>query len=163
MMPRTGNAGVRLRSVTLQDSQAWYEIRNDQMVRNWSRSTKVIRINEHAKWWRESLQNDKRRLFMVEIAGQPGKAGQVGIARLDHRGAWTEISLAVIPAAHGRGIGTEIVCQLIEKAAQLRWPEIGAVVNGKNARSLRIFAKLGFVMKRKCWIELRYQVKRKAV
>ena len=154
----SGLAAVRLREATLRDSRSWWDIRNDPKVRSWSRTAHCISPTEHGRWWRQAILNPKRKLYMVDVAGRNGEAAVVGIARLDHRGGWTELSLAVMPSAQGRGVGSAIVRLLLERVEALRWPEAGAVVNGKNARSLRIFTKMGFVMKRRGWIELRYPV-----
>ena len=137
--------------------EAWYAIRNHPKVRQWSRKTRAISEAEHRRWFAVSLRNPLRRLYLVraQVPLRPGWT-VIGIARLDHRKTWTELSLAVDPLYWGRGYGKMIVRLLTKAAIELTWPAPGAVVNGKNAASLKICMAAGYVTEAKKWVQLTY-------
>lgn len=134
----------------------WLEVRNDPDAVRWSRVTKPIEPNSHASWYAQALKMPlKRRLFLVTFKPTGGREMTIGIARLDHRGTWTELSLVLEPFARGKGLGVRVIQILCGRAESIGWPVVGAVVNGRNRRSLRTFIKAGFGVRAKRWIELR--------
>lgn len=146
---------VTLRPATPGDARFWYELRNAPDVRKVSRSVKPIGPDEHRRWFHDSLAHPKRKLFIIEVSGNGGAVTRpVGFARLDHRGTWSEVSLALVEAARGHGIGKQAVNALREQAQRLKWPPCGAVVQGRNARSLRLFVGAGFVTASARWLQL---------
>lgn len=138
----------------------WYEIRNAETTRKGCRSVKKITVDEHYIWWHESKLSKTRKLFFVRRHHGIFQPQVVGIARLDHRKAWTEISIAIGPEWRGQGFGTVVVQQLVKRIELNKWPVAGAVVNGKNAPSLLVFLKAGFLVKKKGFVQLTRTVAR---
>ncbi len=82
-------------------------------------------------------------------------AQKIGIGRIDHRGSWTELSVVLDPFYRGVGLGTRAIQALCATVDDLGWPIPGAVINGKNRRSLKTFLKAGFALQARRWVELR--------
>ena len=133
----------------------WYDVRNDESVRTVSRVKRKIKADEHRKWWQESAKLSTRKLYFLrwrQVQSQPPQI--VGIARLDHRGTWTEVSIAVSQDWRGHGIATEALKMLAQEAARLRWPTLGAVINAQNSASLALFIKAGYTLKKKGFVQV---------
>lgn len=134
----------------------WLHVRNDHEAVKWSRIPKPIDPQTHRDWFAESLRMPtKRRLFLLSYR-PPGETERpAGIVRADHRGTWTELSIVIDPAVRGRGLGTRAIQIVAARMETLGWPVCGAVVNGHNRRSLRMFLKAGFAVRARRWLELR--------
>lgn len=132
----------------------WYEIRNAETTRQGCRSVKKISVNEHYVWWHESKVSKTRKLFFVRRHHETYQPQVIGIARLDNRKEWSELSIALSPEWRGQGLGTIAVTRLVSKVLSLKWPAPGAVISGRNGPSLTVFLKAGFILKRKGFIQL---------
>ncbi|HEX4115911.1 MAG TPA: GNAT family N-acetyltransferase [Solirubrobacteraceae bacterium] len=146
---------VRLRAADAQDAELILAWRNDPETRRWSRDSREIEPEEHARWLRRVLADSSTRLWMAECEGQPiasvrigpearglasktespaseteGSAGPDGQAieraSLDPRTEGTgEVHIMVAPQARGRGLGAAV---LVEAAARaLAEPGIGGL------------------------------------
>lgn len=74
---------------------------------------------------------------------------RVGMGRLDRCPGGAEVSLALIPAVRGRGLACLLIRALLRRLRGLRWgSRARATVNARNARSLRAFTRVGFVVRR---------------
>ena len=146
----------------------WYTIRSEKSVREACRSVKKITPEQHRIWWDESAKSKDRLLYFIRVRRDPAlptvtppghvppiMVQTVGILRVDHRGSWTEVWLAVKPDHRQYGFATETLLVLSQIAAQLKWPPLGAVVHGrKNIASWRLFTRAGFVMQHSGFLQL---------
>lgn len=132
----------------------WYEIRNEASVRSVSRSRKKIKADEHKVWWQESSKLKTRRLYFIRRHDGIHQPQVVGIARLDHRQIWTEVSIAVSPEWRGQGIAREALRALVLEAEAKRLPQLGAVIHAQNRASLALFIGCGFMLKKKGFVQV---------
>jgi RimJ/RimL family protein N-acetyltransferase len=132
---------LRLRAASEADAERLLEWRNDPEARAASRSTSPVSAEEHAAWFAGVLADPGRLLFVAEAAGEP-----VGQVRFDGlaEGRY-EISVALAPAARGRGLAAPLISLGV---ARLRQEEPGVAVEAHvregNARSLAAFRRAGF-------------------
>jgi L-amino acid N-acyltransferase YncA len=132
----------------------WYEIRNEDSVRAASRSRKKIKVEEHKLWWQESAKLKTRKLYFLRRHDGVHQPIVVGFARLDHRGTWTEVSIAVSQDWRGQGIAKTALRSLGIEVAQLRWPVLGAVINAQNHASIALFLGSGYLLKKKGFVQV---------
>lgn len=140
----------------------WYEIRNEPSVRAASRSRKKIKAEEHKAWWQESAQLRTRKLYFIRRHDGVHQPQVVGFARLDDRGTWTEVSIAVVAEWRGQKIGSTALRSLALEAANLGLPPLGAVINAQNQASLALFFRAGYILKRKGFVQVVVPTKKPA-
>lgn len=103
-------------------------------------SGRTVTLDEHERWFAETLQATARLLLVIEADSRP-----VGMLRWDSAGDEVEISVYLLPGETGHGIGTTAFRQgLLELAAWRPTRRVVARVLADNARSLRYFEHLGF-------------------
>ena len=156
---------IYLKPAQLCDEAYWLSIRNNHDAVKWSRTPKPIHVQAHHVWFCESLSPTmahKRRLWLVMFCHPQFAEHPIGIGRMDHRGTWAELSIVLDPLYRGHGLGTRAIQALCYTVDMLHWPTPGAVVNGKNRRSLKTFLKAGFSLQSRRWVELRRYKKRGA-
>lgn len=138
----------------------WYEIRNEPSVRAVSRSRKKIKADEHKAWWQASAALATRKLYFIRRHDGVHEPQVVGFARLDDRGGWTEVSIALVPEWRGQKIGSTAIRSLLVEAANIGFPPVGAVINAQNQASLALFFRAGFVLKRKGFVQVMVPTKK---
>lgn len=106
---------------------------------------------------REGLEEKLRRdvattatgetwVFVIVPEGGDAPAGTVSVWEKDLEGEWiTEIGWMVLPPFQGRGLATEAVRAVLEKArSESRWDAVHAFPPVSNAPSNAICRKMGF-------------------
>jgi RimJ/RimL family protein N-acetyltransferase len=164
MMPTPALPAISLLPVNFtnpQHAERWHEIRNDDSVRVVSRTRKRIKIEEHRAWWAESAVSRTRRLYFI-VTRVNNDVHPIGIARLDDRRSWTEVSLAVEVSWRRHGVGTAALRLLKAEAEKYHLPPLGAVIQAANAASLRLFITNGYVLKKKGFVQVAYPTRRKS-
>lgn len=126
-----------LREAQNRDMDILLEWRNDPRTRYASHNTDPIIPADHAKWFRESLRNPDRQIYIAEEGGHP-----VGTVRVDYCGGVCELSWTVSPLASGRGIGKWMVKSV---ADQIKG-EIKARVKAGNYASRKIAESAGMTI-----------------
>jgi len=90
------------------------------------------------------LFNQGGRFFIAEEKGAP-----VGFVRLAPGAGETQIVLMVERSRWGRRLGGAILWEALKLAFfEMRAPKVVAVIHRDNHRSLRLFARLGFILER---------------
>jgi RimJ/RimL family protein N-acetyltransferase len=81
-------------------------------------------------------------LLMVLTVG----ATIVGFARLlpGEQDAVGDVGIAILPAFRGRGWGTQLLGQLVERSSKMRYKTLTGTILADNLRSIALFRKLGF-------------------
>lgn len=127
------------------DCKLYFEARNDEISRQYSRNTKPLFYDDHKKWYFKAIGDTDRFLFVIECDGNP-----VGYCRVE--GSEHEISIALLPQYRGRGIGYEVV-KMVSDCFKSNRITLHAVINSGNKASLRLFSKAGyvFVCEKKGW------------
>ncbi|HEX4110738.1 MAG TPA: GNAT family N-acetyltransferase [Solirubrobacteraceae bacterium] len=87
------------------------------------------------------------------IALDPDDGGIVAVARFASEAsrAEAEVAIAVGDAWQGRGVGSALIEQLLERAEQEGVPQLTASVLADNTRSLRMLAHAGFEVSEQHW------------
>lgn len=143
-----------LRDATLADAQFLFDLRTDHDVVAASAAHPPVDFAQHLLWLECAIQDPDRRLFIIEAEDYapdehgdevftPLKIGQCRLDLIDY-GRSAEVSIALIRAARGHGIGTAALKILALAAASLgiRWLE--AVIKETNHASRKAFLKAGY-------------------
>lgn len=119
-------------------------LRNDPEARRWFFNPEAVSPDDHARWFRETLTCQSRRLYLVveESTGVP-----VGYVRFNlTQSGPAEVSLAIARDRRGRGYGTKALreaCRLVRDSGV--GARIVARILEDNVASLKTFRKAGFV------------------
>jgi UDP-2,4-diacetamido-2,4,6-trideoxy-beta-L-altropyranose hydrolase len=135
-------AQIRLRLAVPDDERPLLKIQQDPQTRRYFRNSVIPTAEEHHDWMRRTLADPKQFLLIVEADGLP--IGSVRLNRLtDQVGtARHEVSIAIDPAWHGRGIGSatlHLVRRLMPGAV------LDATILLKNQISRALFKGAGYV------------------
>ncbi len=134
-----------LRRVSEADAAAIREWLNDPDTLRWARNPQPVSGDEHRRWLRAALHDD-RRVYRLVLENRTPVAS-VRYDRLDGiRVAGVEVSILVAPEARGRGVG-RVSLELGEKELRGAWPDvvsIDAVVHRENIASRRLFECCGY-------------------
>ena len=109
-------ASVRLISACESHSHAIWEWRNDELTRQMSRSPEVVSWNNHERWFKNSLANRNRFIYVGIIECDPPPP--VGMIRFDlseESDGVYEVSINVAPNHRGFGIGGKLLDLGIDK------------------------------------------------
>ena len=139
-----------------QDLKDLYLWRNDESTRKASFSTEEITIEEHTKWFKESLANVKRNIFII-CDKECKKLGQI---RFDKINDSAEIYISIKPEYRNQGIGS-IALYKSSNIYFNNFPvkKIIAKVKKWNKASLKAFEKAGYTVNKEHidYIELWYE------
>jgi acetyltransferase len=106
----------------------------------------------HERLMRMCFIDYEREMALVVVHQDPstGDESIIGVGRLTKvQGVnEAEVALVVADAFHRRGIGTEVLRQLVEVARDERLDRTGADILGENYTMLRVCEKLGFKLTR---------------
>lgn len=135
------NRGIYIRFAEYDDSVDIFNWRNDEETRNSSFNSDLIDINDHDRWFKESLANPQRNIFII-IDTQCNKLGQI---RFDRKKEIAEVSITINPKNRRQGIGSIG----LSKAVNYYFDNFSvtlliAKVKVNNNPSLKVFEKAGF-------------------
>ncbi len=129
---------LRLRPATAADVLSVWRWRNDPESRAASRRSEEVPYSTHEAWFARVLADSDHTLLIATT----GEGETIGMVRLDPlRGGETEISINVAPEWRGRGAGTELIRQLVQREPGRR---LVAEVRPENLRSVRLFERCAF-------------------
>ena len=130
------------------DSQIIWEWRNDKLTRSVSRNTDFISWNTHDAWFRQSLENPERFLY-VGIHLEADSQTPIGVVRFDMVDSvnhYYEVSINIAPLARGKGFGSLLLAfgtkALLRDVAICR--RIYAEVKTENISSNSFFLSAGY-------------------
>lgn len=132
---------TQLRPATQADCATLFQWRNLSELIALSGSGRSVTWEEHCAWFSRLLDPERHLSFIVEHQGQA-----TGNVRLDRIGTRARISIYLLTAHTGRGIGVPAIragCAFARRA----WPDIDAIealVQPANTRSLAAFERAGF-------------------
>jgi L-amino acid N-acyltransferase YncA len=130
---------VRLRLADVHDEAWLLALQRAPQTRQHFRSSRVPSTEEHAQWMARTLADQSAMLLVIEVNCE--RAGYIRLDRLSRPGVVCEISIAVCPNLHGRGIGS--VALLLARRLQ---PSaiFDAKIQPENTASQALFARAGF-------------------
>lgn len=134
----TRSPEVVLRMATLGDEERIYVWQGSPGIRRFARNPDVPTLEEHKRWFRGTLDDINRRLYIVECNGLAA-----GVVRLDRlkRDRVYEVSILVSHSFQKRGIARQAIQRLQGSDVH----ELHAHVKPGNQSSMKLFAGAGFV------------------
>lgn len=155
-----GEKIIYFRAVTEEDSKDLFRWRNDPLTRQSSFNTNEVSWKEHVRWFRDSLANPLRNIFVI-LNDVHEKIGQ---ARFDRTGDSAEIDINLAPEHRGKGyerVSIERGCARYFNNFPVT--RIIAKIKKPNAASLRAFQNAGFSKYKECrgHVQLRLRKKMK--
>jgi RimJ/RimL family protein N-acetyltransferase len=132
--------GLTLRAARVEDASLIRAWRNDPDAVRFSTSARTVSDAEHARWFSATLVDPRSRLWVAEEDGVP-----VGQVRVDVDGDAGVFSIAVAPAARGRGVGQEMLRSALgEIEREHLVTTITAESHPDNQASMHAFERVGF-------------------
>jgi len=135
-----------IRKSTMKDVGLTFNWQVHPSVRRYSRVTSPPSFVDHEAWFKESLLDHNRDMWIFENEGLP-----LGQLRVD-KGEKNEISILISPEYMGHGFGCialDLVCQ------HYRSIDLWAYVKGENEHSIKLFTKCKFIHQYENWYVLR--------
>lgn len=139
---------VRLRPVTADDVPALMPMFQDEEVQRLAGSNSDRLFDERAlrAWYGTRADHDDRLDLAVEERATGATVGEVVLNHRDVANQSCNFRTALVPEAHGRGLGTEAVRLVVGYGfEQLRMHRIALEVYTFNPRARRVYEKVGFV------------------
>ncbi len=131
---------VTLRPATRADAELLLEWANDPATRAASLTPRSITPPEHDVWLDRTLANPLQRLWIGIVGGRP-----IGQVRIEAEAATGVVSIAVAPAARGRGMsGPLLGAALAAARTEMDLAGFRALVRAGNVASRRLFERAGF-------------------
>ncbi len=133
-------ASLRLRLAETSDESWLLDLQCAPGTRRFTRNPALPTAREHAAWLARTLADPERMLCIVERDGEA--AAMVRIDRLAPPIPHFEVSIAVHPSMHRRGVGGAALALLRRLAPGAT---LDATVNPKNAASQALFSAAGYL------------------
>lgn len=134
---------VSLRKATENDCTMVWEWFNDPVTRKMSRNTQQVSLEDHQKWFLQSLVNPDRSLWIALLDQQA-----IGVVRFDDLNEnLSEISINISPDFRAKGLGSTIIYTATQEYVEnLQKPKalILAMVRQGNMASSKSFLKAGY-------------------
>ena len=130
-----------LREASPSDAELLFEWANDVEVRKKSFSTGEITYEEHMRWFRNILENDRYRQYIYVYSEV-----EIGQIRIETDGSNAEIGYSICAGRRGKGHG-KCMIQLLKEKLKTDFPEVKnliAKVKSGNMASQRVFEESGF-------------------
>ncbi|MEF9951696.1 MAG: GNAT family N-acetyltransferase [Clostridium sp.] len=128
-----------LRDATKEDEDLLYKWRNEKACVENSISKKRVTINEHSKWFDNTLKDNNKYIFLLENNGEP-----VGMIRGEKSKNVITLSYSIEEKSRGKGLGKSIIMLFEEKVAIYGVENILGYVLKENAASCKIFESLKY-------------------
>ncbi len=131
---------VSLRPARRTDRDLLWRWRNDPDTRRASLDQREIPLEEHARWFEDTLSRADRRLYLATVDG-----ADVATARLDVSEREAVVSITVAPEHRGQHLAAPVLAALAQQAADgLGIARLVAQVRPENVASRRAFERAGF-------------------
>ncbi len=130
---------VRLRAAEPGDQDWLLDLQSRPETRRFARTSRIPTASEHAAWMDRTLSDPDRLLALIDFNDVP--AGVIRLDRLSQDKPAFEVSIAIAPERHGRGIGAAaltLVRNLVPKA------DLVATVLAGNQASQLLFERAGY-------------------
>ena len=130
-----------IRNVNSKDCDIIFEWRNNKLTREMFIKNHEITYQEHLQWFKETLNNPLRYLYIGEIQGK-----KIGICRFDiDKGKInSDVSININPDFRGKGFGKKLLTAAIKSFETVNQSELTALVKINNNQSKRIFEYANF-------------------
>ena len=132
---------IDMRAAKTSDAEKTWHWRNHPDTVANSLSPKTIVLNEHIRWWVNSLHSPQRALLIVQCDGE-----DIGVLRYDIDGATATVSIYLGSEWQNRGFAS-IALQTGKEWLLLHHPHVSlicACIKADNKASIAAFQKAGF-------------------
>lgn len=136
---------LTIRNCIDKDCEYVYILANDRVYRKNSFNSDFIKYDEHLEWFKNSMKNSNRYIFIVEF--DDIDVGQIRIDIIKDNNA--EISYVIEEKYRNRGIGTEILTLIKEYINEnfINIKKIIGKVKKENIPSRKAFINNGYLEK----------------
>jgi RimJ/RimL family protein N-acetyltransferase len=144
---------MRVRRATEKDLLDYYELVNDDLVRLASFSSSAVTLDEHARWFENSLANKNRIMYVLE--GIDNETAFLGQVRFDEVSSTAfdntfELDYSIAPSQRGKGLGNKMLLLGLKMLAEnFQNPHVIAKVKLDNFASAKALLKAGFLWQSK--------------
>ena len=132
---------IIIRNAEITDSTDVLEWKNDSLSSYMSVISKKIDSREHDKWFKSSLNNPLRTLYIGIISDK-----KIGICRFDYDkiAISSEVSINLNPQMRGQNLSYNFLVYSIQKYRKTNKYSLTAVIKKENKISINLFKKCGF-------------------
>lgn len=133
---------ILLRTATIDDSEFFYNLRNEYTVRMNSFNAEVIPYEKHFKWFKGKVSEKSTILLIACIETNP-----IGQIRIDLEDNFGIISYSILKEFRGQGLGTKILELIKEyiKTNKYHCKRLIGNIKIENIASAKAFQKAGYV------------------
>ena len=137
---------MKIRDINHNDLHDLFEWRNNYESRKMSFDNKKINLEEHEKWFNESIKNPNKEFFIGEEDGI-----KLGVCRFDfyEKENYSDISININPAVRGKGYGKELLNRSLKIYLNNKKRILRAKIKEDNIPSIKLFTSLGFLLTKK--------------
>lgn len=133
---------MKIRDAEISDLMDVFAWRNDPLSCSMFINDKNVDIDEHEKWFQNSLINPERTLYIGTTVDT-----KVGICRFDYDQSTNcaEVSINLNPQMRGNSLSYKLLNNSISKYLENASYELKAAIKKENQASINIFEKCGFI------------------
>jgi L-amino acid N-acyltransferase YncA len=115
--------------------------RNDPISRKMSINDDIVNLDEHKKWYNNSLRSPFRKIYIGTL-----KKKKVGMCRFDSNKSMTsaEVSINLNPAMRDKNLSYDLLSNSIKIFKKNNESKLTAIIKKENKSSLKIFKKCSF-------------------
>ena len=137
---------MKIRNINQKDSKDLFEWRNNYESRKMSFGTKKITLEEHEKWFKESIKNPNKNFYIGEYNGI-----KIGVCRFgfDKKKNISETSININPDERGKGYGKKLLTNAIKTYLKNKSCTLIAKIKEDNIISIKLFNSAGFLVSKK--------------
>jgi RimJ/RimL family protein N-acetyltransferase len=131
---------VHFREIALADEAELLKLRNNSANLVFFKNTQEVSALDHNRWLLARLNKFKG----MQIVGQFGDQ-LIGIVYLTPIGKRSvSVSINIDPHFQSKGVGHQLLSQIIARAEFLGFEEIEAIIHSSNEKSIALFEKCDF-------------------
>lgn len=130
-----------IRNANISDIIDIYRWRNDPLSRSMFIDSKLLSIDNHKTWFKETLEDPNKKIYIGIFKGK-----KIGVTRFDFdkRKTFTEVSINLNPLMRGKNLSLKLLSKSISLFQKNTSTKLKATIKNENLSSLKIFKKLGF-------------------
>jgi RimJ/RimL family protein N-acetyltransferase len=132
---------INIRKAAHEDVHDLFKWRNDELTRKMSRNDKKINFQDHHKWFKDTLANKSKVVYIAEI-----DSFSIGVVRFDEiKESLYEVNIDINPKSRGKNYGMKVTALgILELEKDKNAKAIFSTVKKVNVPSLKLFERLGF-------------------
>lgn len=134
---------VELRPLVGEECEKYRILRNNEAIRKWFFSDRIISKSDQQEWYSLYLERDNEYMFSIYYRDR--FVGGIGLYDIQSNNETGEVGRIVINEAfQGKGIGTNSIIMICDIASKMGLNMISAHIYANNIASKQAFFKAGF-------------------